>query len=1050
MVDFDFPGSIDRPCITMNIAEFSVKNRVFANLLLVVTLLGGAFSYLSMPREVFPAVPLDMIMISTLYTGATPYEVEQQISIPLENALEGMEDIEYISSQSYENISMIEIKIRQDTEDLQKLVNDIKDEIDKIKNYPAEAEEPSVLLIESEVPVITVNIAGNVTEEIRRNVAEDLKTRLLSVSGVARIQESGLREREIWVEADPYRLSAMRITPGQVASAIRASNVNIPSGVLSGRRQEYPLRTISELKSAEDVADVVIMRDKVGREVRVSDVAQVSEGFEERTSIGKLNGKESASLMVMKSKEGSTIEIVNRIKEIVEKFSSEVPDGISIEMNQDSSRYIRERLKTLYVNGTIGFFLVSAVLFVFLNWRMAFWTALGIPASFMGAIVMMDYFGITINMMSLFSLILVLGMVVDDAIIVTENVYRYLQSGLTPFRAAIKGSMEVLWPITAATATTIAAFLPMLLMTGIMGKFISTIPIVVSLCLLASFVEAFIILPSHLADFAKPSNKPIESESAWFRKVRNLYRKVIVSLLRVRYRTVAFSMLVFFAAVYFAVAHMKFVLFNSKDLVGFVVKIEMPEGTSLQNTADALSPVEELAKTFPKEDVALAVSMVGMTVNYHDGRVDFGSHIAQTLFESTEFETPGRRNGYEVMEEAREKIRYLSGVRSIEVKELGGGPPVGSALEARISGDDYVTLSKISEGLQKHLREIKGVKDVKDDFIRGKNEIHLVADNGKLSLFGLSENDISTAVKAGFDGIIATTVRRGSDDINVRIVFDSEHRENIDLITQIPIATATGEQVRLSSLADIKWERGFATISHFNTKRTIKVFAEVDTDIITSGELSGKVIDYFSSISGNYPGYSLEFGGQTEEQAKSMQSLLRSTLIGLLLIYLILGTLFKSFLQPLVVILSIPFSFIGVVFGHALMGEPIGMLSMVGLAALTGIVINDSLVMVDFINNARYRGGHRWGSIIRSAFVRFRPVILTSLTTIFGLSTIAFKTTGQAAFLAPMAISIVFGLIFSTILTLIVIPCMYAILDDLMIRIYGVDWSVRSAEEAEA
>ncbi|MDH5543504.1 MAG: efflux RND transporter permease subunit [Nitrospinota bacterium] len=1034
----------------MNIAEFAVKNRVFANLLLAVTLLWGAVSYLSMPREVFPAIPLDMIIINTLYNGATPYEVEQQITIPVENALEGMADIEFISSQSYENISMIEIKIQQGAEDLQKLVNDIKDEMDKIKNYPSEAEKPVVLLVESEVPVITVNIAGNVSEEVRRRVSEDLKSRLLTVSGVARIQESGLREREIWVEADPYRLSAMHINPGQVAAAIRTANVNIPSGVLSGGRQEYPLRTLSELKTAEDVANIVIRRDNAGREVRVSDVAMVSDGFEERTSIGRLNGKESVSLMVMKTREGSTIEIVNRIKGIVEKYSDDVPEGISINLNQDSSRYIRERLKTLYVNGAIGLFLVCVVLFLFLNWRMAFWTAIGIPASFMGAIIMMDYFGITINMMSLFSLILVLGMVVDDAIIVTENVYRYLQAGLTPHRAAIKGTMEVVWPITAATSTTIAAFLPMLLMTGIMGKFISTIPIVVSLCLIASFVEAFIILPSHLADFAKPSNKPLESESEWFRKMRNSYRRLIVSLLKVRYRTVAVSLAVFLAAVYFAAVHMKFILFNSKDIIGFVVRIEMPEGTSLENTAEALRKVEELAVTMPKEDLAHAVSMVGMTINYHNGRVDFGSHLAQTMFESTEFETPGRRNGYEVLNEVREKLKYLTGVRSIEIKEIGGGPPVGSALEARISGDNYETLLKISEGLQNHLRGIGGVKDLKDDFIHGKNEIHIVADEGKLSLFGLSENDVSSAVKAGFDGIIATTARRGSDDIDVRVVYDTEHREDIDLITQIPIVSPSGKQVRLSTVADIEWKRGYSTISHFNSKRTIKVFAEVDTSVLTAGELSKIVKEYFSGISENYPGYSLEFGGQTEEQTKSLQSLFRSTLIGLLVIYLILGTLFKSFSQPFIVIASIPFSFIGVVIGHAVMGEPIGMLSMVGLAALTGIVINDSLVMVDFINNARYRGGTRWGSIIRSAFVRFRPVILTSLTTIFGLATLAFKTSGQAAFLAPMAISIVFGLIFSTILTLVVIPCLYAILDDFLMRIYGTDWKLNEDQEADA
>jgi len=1021
----------------MNIARLSVRNPVFANLLLLVLLVGGITSYHLMPREVFPEIPLDMVVISTDFIGAPPEEVEKQVTIPIENAMEAVENIESIASQSYENISVMEIKIRQGTKDLQKMVNDIKDEIDKIEHFPDSAKKPQVLLIESEIPLINVSVAGTAPESVRRKVADELKNRLLRIQGVARVQTSGFRDIEIWAETDPLRAGAMKITLDRISGAIAAANVNIPAGQMESAKHDFPLRTTSELKTAGDVAQVVIYRDSTGRQVRVRDVANVAERFEKKRTLGRVDGENSVSLLVMKAHGGSTISIVNQVREVIDKFHTELPGSIRIKTSQDSSRYIRQRLKTLYRSGTIGLIFVCAVLFLFLNWRMAFWTALGIPAAFAGTLMIMDYIGISINMMSLFAMILVLGMVVDDAIIVTENVFRYLQAGLKPERAAVVGASQVFKPVIAATTTTVAAFTPMLMMTGIMGKFISNIPIVVTITLLVSLVEAFFILPSHLADFAKPGKERMKKERGWFRKVRKRYRSLIKLFLRYRYRVLAIVLAVFLGTLYYAVYHMKFVLFNSKDLVGFIVKVEMPVGASLEETGKMLRKVEKMADSLPKQDIKATVSMAGMTLNYQNGRVQFGQNLGQTLFESTEFDTPGRRNAFIVMNEVREKVKLLTGMRTVEVTKLGGGPPLGHALEARISGTSYPTIREIAREMEDYLKTIPGVKDIRDDFVPGKSEIRVIPDPTKLSLYGLTERDIASSVRTAFDGLVATTIRRGRDDIDVRLIFAKPYRDDLNFIPQILLTSPSGKQVRLSSVADIKWQTGLSTINRFNRKRTIKVFADVNNDIITSSELSGIVKKHFRNISRDYPGSSLDFGGETAEQRKSVVSLVKASLIGILVIYLILGTLFKSFMQPVVVIMAIPFSYIGVVVGHELMGEPIGMLSLIGLAALTGIVVNDSLVMVDFINGSRINGAGRWLSILRSAFVRFRAVILTSLTTILGLSTLAFRTTGQAAFLAPMAISIVFGLVFSTILTLLVIPCLYAALDDLMIKIYG-------------
>ncbi len=1021
----------------MKVAEFSVKNPVFANLLLIALLVGGGWTYYTMTREVFPQIPLDIIVVRAVYEGATPEEVEKQITIPIEGAIENIENIESIASQSYEGISIIEVMVQQEAKDLQKMVNDVKSEIELIENFPKEAEELRVIEIKSEIPVIGVSVSGTAGERVLRKVVEELKNRFMRVDGVSRIQISGLRDLEIWVEVDPLRLSGLNISIDQVVNAIGAANVNLPAGSLKGSRQEFPLRTTHELKTAQDVEDVIIMRDEAGRDITIGDIAAVTETFKEEETFGRIDGESAITMLVMKTRGGNTIEIAEDVREAVKTFENEMPAGVSAKFYQDSTRYIKQRLKTLYVSGSIGLALVCLVLFLFLNWRMAFWAALGIPTAFAGSFLVMNYFGITVNMLSLFSMILVLGMVVDDAIIVTENVYRYLQRGYKTGHAAVVGASEVINAITASHATTIAAFIPMLMMTGIMGKFISTIPIVVTIALSMSYIEAFLILPSHLADFSKPPKKAIEKEREWFLKMRKVYRRTIKTMLKHRYLSLLAAGLIVASTVAYSYNYMKFVLFNSKDLVGFVAMIEMPVGTNLRETGRVLRQVEEIAASLPKEDLLRSVSTVGMQLDHSTGRTTFGTHLAQTMFESTEFNTPGRRNAKIVAEEVREKLKAITGARSIEIRKHGGGPPVGRALEARISGDDYEILVAVSRDIKKYLKNIPGVSDVKDNYNRGKNELHVIPLKDRLSLYGLDESRVAVAIRTYFKGRIAASIKRGRDDIDVRVKYAQPYRDDVNFLSQVIVTNTRGEQVRLSSISEIKWKRGYSTVNHYNRKRTLKVFADVDTSVITSTELTKMVEERFADVSTRHPGYSIEFGGENEEQMKSVKSLLRATAMALIVIYLILGTLFGSFLQPIVIIAAIPFSFVGVVFGHLLIGEPIGLLSLIGVAALTGIVVNDSLVLVDFINRSRQRGATRWLSILRSAFVRFRPVILTSITTILGLSTIAFKTTGQSAFLAPMAISIVFGLVFSTILTLAVIPCVYAVLDDFLIAFYG-------------
>ncbi|MFQ5456026.1 MAG: efflux RND transporter permease subunit [Nitrospirota bacterium] len=1015
----------------MSIAEFSIKNPVFVNLLFFIIIIGGIFSYSIMPQEVFPVIPLDKIVISTTYFGVSPEEIEKLITIPIENRLKNIEGIEKINSVSQEGISVIEMDLEKEVSDVQKVVEDIRNDIDKL-DIPEDADDSEVIIIDTRHPVINLSISGDVSEDILREIADEMEERILQITGVRNVVISGYRDREIWIEVDADRLNSYQISIDEVVRALQNRNINVPGGIIKGKKTEAIIRTTGEYKNRDEIKNTIVRFNENGRHIYIHDLAYVRPTFKEDISYGRINGKRAISLIVNKKSTGNTITIANRIKEIAKE--KELLEGIRLTISNDSSIWIKNRLQTVYNSGSIGLILVIFILFLFLNWRMAFWTAMGIPASFLGTILVMHFFGMTINMISLFAMIVVLGMVVDDAIIVTENVYRYQLNGYSFSQAAIEGSKEVLMPVIAAVTTSIAAFIPMLLMKGIMGKFISVIPKVVSIALFISLIEALFVLPSHLADFSKlPRGKAKRDiEGAWFHTLRKRYRKILVSLIRYRYITSLCIVLVAIGTIFFALNYMKFVLFGMKDLPGAVVKIETYKGTRIEETSRILKQVEEIALRIPENDLDTVTSLIGSHFDFSTGRNEIGSNLAQAFFEFTEFNTPSRRNGYEIRDDIRKMVKRIKGAKSIEVVGKAGGPPVGPAVELQIRGKEFKKLKIITGELEEYLKGIDGIYNVKDDFSHGKNEIKIAIDEKKASLFDLDMATIARTIKTSFAGTKATEIRRGREEIDVIVKFKDDIRNNIDYLKKIMIVNKRGQNIPFSTVADISHSSGINSIVRRNRKRSITLTADVDTDIITSTVANRMIAGRFKEIEKRFPGYDMVFAGEAEEQRESMQSLMQAFIISLLIIYLILGTLFKSFLQPFIVMAAIPFAFIGVIAGHYIMNQDLGLLSLIGLTALVGIVVNDSLVFADFINRSRSKGGSRWRSIILSGKVRFRPIILTSITTIFGLAPLAFKTQGQAAFLAPMAISIVWGLIFSTILILIIFPCFFAIADDLI------------------
>ncbi|MBN4053191.1 efflux RND transporter permease subunit [bacterium AH-315-L15] len=1019
----------------MGIVNFSVKNRVPVNLLLMVMIAGGVIGYHSMPREVFPVVSIDRVAVSTVYSGVSPEEIEKNITIPIEKAIKGIKGIAHIESSSLEGTSLIEAEL-EPGRDMKRVAEDIRSRIERIETLPEEADDPMVIEIEFEAPVVMLGISGPVREMALRDIADQLEYRIDQIDGVGSVTLGGYRDREIWIEVDPNRMYPFGIGIREVIQALKERNLDLAGGRLKGKREELLLRTVGEFQDVSDVNNMVVRENPLGRHIRLLDIGSARLTYEEEEDYGRINEERSITLNITKGADGDAITIMEGIEAELEDLQKNLPTGIEISLTQNSAIWVQSRLRTLYFNGTIGFTLVCLTLFTFLNWRMALWTAVGIPASFLGALFLMSLLGQSINMLSLFALIVVLGMVVDDAIIVTENVYRHISMGYTPIRAAVIGTEQVLMPVLATVVTTVAAFIPMLMMSGILGKFMRVIPIVVTLVLVMSLLEALVILPSHLADFSRPlpsSGSSSNRDGAWFIRLRRRYQKTLVSVLRKRYWFVIGIVVVAAGLMAFAYQSGKFVLFGVKDIPGFVVMLETPTGTKLEETSRRVAEVEQRIATLRAEDINAVVSLIGRQLDPETNRTRKGSHLGQVIVELADFESPNRRNGYEVLAEMREKIVGLTGLKSLKVEPIEGGPPVGAAIEMTIRGEDLEQLRSISDEVQDFLVGIPGVLDIRDDYARGKKEIQFRIDPARAAIYGLDTAAVAQAVRASFHGETATRIRRDDETIDIVVKFAEPYRNDPRYLEQLQVANARGILVPIKSVAVLRLHEGVNAINRKDHRRTVTVSADVDTEIITSREVSRMIEARFGDLNQTYPGYDFHFGGETEEQRKSMASLLKAYTITALIIYTILGGLFQSFLQPIVVMFAVPFGIIGVIIGHFVMGQALSLLSLIGVVALSGIVVNDSLLLVDFINKAREKGRGRWRSIVVSGQVRMRPILLTTLTTVLGLATLSFQTKGQAGYLAPMAISIVWGLLFATGLTLFLVPALFAIGDDLVL-----------------
>jgi len=1028
----------------MKISEFSVKRSLLVNLISVFILIAGFYTLFiyQIRREAFPEVSYDMVFINTIYPGAPPEEVEKLVTLPIEKEVKGVDGIEKMHSSSLENSSNILIEISQDVKDKDKVVSDIQKAVDRVKNLPREVEDdPTVTEITSgQMPVIQVALSGDIAENRLQGYAEDLEDILEDIPGVSSVSRRGWRNKEVWVEVDPNRLKDLYLSIEEIIEALRKKNISVPGGKLRGG-EEFSIRTTGEFYTEEEIRNVIIRANEMGNWLRIKDVAQVRFSFEDENTINKNYGTRSINLTVIKRATGDAIKIVERVKNDTKEFLESADSKLKASYINDISYYIKRRLGVLKNNGILGIFLVCLVLMIFLRFRIALLTTLGLPIAFCATLAVMGFMGLSVNLITMFGLIIVLGMLVDDGIIVAENCSRYLENGLSPREAAIAGTQEVVKPVVATIITTIAAFSPLLFMKGMLGKFIWGIPLVVIIALLCSLFEALVILPSHFADFVRRGKNFVSrKELPWFKKLISFYTGILNKALNRRYR-VFLALLILLVSTVLLAKRMPFVLFGSEEgIEQFYIRAEAPVGTNLYTTNKLVRQLEEKVEQLPENQLDAYTTQVGSIGEswFFDPYGKSGSHFAQITVYLTPY-AERRRKVKEIIADMKEKIKGIKGFDRVYFEKDHAGPPVGKPIAAQVRGDDLSVLEDISHQISAFLRGLNGVSDITSDYEVGRGEIRVLVDEDKAATAHLSVGEIASSIRNAFKGGVATSIKpvRAEEEIDVLVRFSEKYRNKREAFDKIYIPNKYGNMVPLNKIARLEDKVSMARIRHLDGKRVITIRADVDNKNITSLAANQLLEKEFKDISKKYPGYRIQFGGEQEENVRSMRSFAKAFGLAFFLIFLILAANFNSLIQPLIVMMAIPFGLIGVIWSFFFHGLNLSFFMMMGIVGLTGVVVNDSIVLVDFVNNLRRQGVARRDSIIQAGQLRLRPVLLTTITTALGLTPTAYGIWGGDPFLRPMALTIVWGIICATALTLIVLPCIYAMIDDMVLKITG-------------
>lgn len=1022
--------------ITGIIAWFA-RNSVAANLMMAFILIAGIFSYQNLNKKMFPEFNPNSIQITVPHLGAAPEEVELSVILKIEESLENIEGIKRLTSTANEGVGVITIELLSGYSLAEKL-DEIKMQVDAITTFPEQTEKPIISKQEFKSQVMWLSINGSMDRRSRQVMAQNIRDDIMALPGVNSAEIVGSRKYEISIEVSENALQKYKLTFDQVTQAVRNSSINMPGGTLKTEGGDILLRTEGQAYTGKDYGKIVLRTAPDGTRLVLSDIANIVDGFVEQEDFAKFNGQNTSSIMVQSTGDQNDLIIAEQVKEYAEAQKSKLPEGVKLEVWGDSSYYLSERLDMMITNLLMGAFLVFLVLALFLRIKIAFWVMLGIPISFFGAFILMPMFGewsVSINMLSLFAFIMVLGIVVDDAIVIGESAYSEIQHYGHSTDNIIRGTMRVAMPATFGVLTTIAAFAPLLAIDASFASFFRSIALVVSFCLIFSLIESKWILPAHLAHM---KYVPLTSENAnRFERfqmrfkdkldnfINNTYKNALEKALHARYNTMAaFIGILFISVGLISGGFVKMEVFPNIPSDFIQGNISLVDGSAPKERNKAIDLIQAAAYKVAKENEIEGLSFIKHSMIFTNGNTSATFLLELVKPEQRELDA------YQIEKLWRDEIGEIPGTKELRFF-AGTNAGGGAALEFQLTGKDDVELEQAAEDIQIKLKEYDGVFDIRNSFSRGSQEIKLSI-KPEAEVLGLTLSDLAKQVRQAFYGDEAQRIQRGRDELKVMVRYPKNHRLSVADLEDMWIRTPKGEQVPFYQVADISIGQGFSTITRVNRKRSITISADIDTEKVESRKVVEEMNEtIIPEILANYPSVRYGVEGASKEQADFMRQLGYAALGALFLIYGLIAIPTKSYSQPLVIMSVIPFGIIGAVFGHLVLGKTINMMSMFGFIALTGVVVNDSLIMVDFINKAKNTGQRMIDIVLQAGTQRFRAILLTSLTTFFGLFPLYFEGSLQAQFIIPMAISLGFGIIFATVITLFLIPSLYLIKDDI-------------------
>jgi len=1020
-----------------------VEKGLVVFLISIFVLALGVFAISKMNREAFPNVNLDLIQISVSQPGASPEEIERLIVIPIEQELKVLNGINKTTSVSFPGSARITLELDPDASNRDLITNDVQLAIDRARLPSDLPSNPYVLEIDARVfPVIQLAFSAPYDEVKMKQIGSKIEDDLLRLKGVGRVQIQGDRKEEIRITVKPEMLKKHRVTIGDISSLLQKWNVNISGGGIDTETGQKTVRIVGEYENSDDVANLVLRSNQAGQNLRLMDVADVEQTLIKAETYQDVSGKPAVHMVVMKLEDADIINTVDNIKAYLKTVPGIYGEDILVDSFNDFSKIARLRLGVLTNNGMVGAFLVLFTLVIFLRPSVAVSTTLGIPLVFMAGLFTLHMMGVTLNLISMMAFIMVLGMLVDDAIILGENITYHMEKGMPPTQAAVVGAKELIGPVTTTILTTIVAFVPLLFLSGIIGKFIIAIPIVVILLLILSWLESFLILPNHVAHLTNAKKQV--AERRWLIWLEDKYTSVLEFTLNYHWWMVLLSIVVLVGSVVMAKSVMRFQLFPPVGIEQYIVRVTAIPGTSLEQMRNRLIGIDEsIRDSIDTKYIDATLITSGKTaIDSGDAMIQIGSRFGQIRVIYIPYTLRPEHNAIEDMFLLKKKLVREHPDLKFAFQEMQPGPPTGRALQVEIVGEDYQTGEEVASKLMGFLNSIDGVTTIESDMLPGDSEIRIKFDRTIAAYAGVDLQTAGSHIRAAVDGLRVATTRWGTDEVDITIRFpERSYQQQLQQLEELQIPNSRGGMITLNKVAKFYEHDGVTNIRHMNNQRVISVFANIDSRIITSSELNAYVeknqSDWLSAANKNK--VKINFGGENEKNQESMIDLRNSFLFALLAVFFILAVQFNNFGYPIAVMLAIPFGAIGVIISfylHDMFWKPmpLSFMSTLGMVALTGVVVNSSLILLVFIQRSIKDGMERRKAIIYSCRRRLRAVLLTAITTIVGLLPTAYGWGGLDPFVSSMALALSWGLIFATVITLVVIPAIFMAGSDIFVR----------------